>query len=366
MASAGERYRTFLVEFKCKVQGNSRWQDETKHEYEKAIVDYIKEIKNEEKDKIEKNFKKLIEGDGIDLSDDNDEKICYAAYCTLHTYYRRMRNHSKLEELDKKYSEKFKEHLSFAHFKLLLSVDSSPLKVDELKLMEAEESARLMSCHTGAWHLLSDLVARYYEEQEDLSPEFIKKDEWYKKGVRAVNKAIQYENDYAKFYSTRGRLYCLVNEYDKALQDIKKAIDQEDSSNVDYSMRISRYLTLQLKFEAEKELYAMKKKYDSQMKNLEGLLYKNVEILGLFAGIVSFVIAGINIAGAFVEESFYYAAGLILIMFGGLLGTFYGLGIVLKGSMKFTSNKKSNITLNISILVLIIGIITGGMIIGMK
>ena len=157
-----------------------------------------------------------------------------------------------------------------------------------------------------------------------------------------------------------------MNEYDKALQDIKKAIDQEDSSNAEYSMRISRYLTLQLKFEAEKELYAMKKKYDSQMKNLEGLLYKNVEILGLFAGIVSFVIAGINIAGAFVEESFYYAAGLILIMFGGLLGTFYGLGIVLKGSMKFTSNKKSNITLNISILVLIIGIITGGMIIGMK
>ena len=104
------------------------------------FIDYLQRIVNEDNEKVA-------------------EKVRYAAYCTLHTYYRRMEKHTELVNLDKKYAELFQEnHISAEHFRLLLYVDSSPLKVDVSILERAEKSAKSMPDHTGAWHLLACLL----------------------------------------------------------------------------------------------------------------------------------------------------------------------------------------------------------------
>ena len=107
--------------------------------------------------------------------------------------------------------------------------------------------------HSGAWHLLADLAARYYEENPRTNKASLNQEEWFNMGFIAVQKAIELEDSYAKFYSTRARLYSLIGEYDKALKDIKIAIDKEDSSNIDYSMRISTYLSQKMRIESEKQ-----------------------------------------------------------------------------------------------------------------
>ena len=60
-------------------------------------------------------------------------------------------------------------------------------------------------------------------------------------------------------------------------------------------------------------------------------LTKNMEFLGLFAGIVSFTIGGVSIAGAMADRSLVGAAGLIVVLMGALLGVFAGFGIILHG-----------------------------------
>ena len=367
-------YTQFLESFRNEVDDEDGWRDETVHGYEGAIVDYIKETKKYGEENFEKYLEKIIIGEGLDCNDnEDDEKLSYAAYCTLHTYYRRMKEHQKLIELDQNYSSLFEngKHKSTEHFKLLLHVDSGE-KVDSVDILKrAKQSAETMPNHTGSWNLLADLVANYYEQREDIDKESISKENWFQEGMDAVNRAIRSEETYGKFYAIRGRLYCLCNQYDKALEDIKKAMDKENISNADYSMRISGYLVLQLKFEAEKEMYLMKKEYHSQMKKLkdmkddynstmkflEQLSYKNVEILALFAGIVSFIITGINLAGGIAEGTFYYVAGLIIVMLGGLLGIFYGLGIYLNPKKEEKINKR---IIGIIIILIMSGLMIGG------
>ncbi len=106
-----------------------------------------------------------------------------------------------------------------------------------------------------------------------------------------------------------------------------------------------------------KKLKDMKDDYNSKMKFLEQLSYKNVEILALFAGIVSFIITGINLAGGIAEGTFYYVAGLIIVMLGGLLGIFYGLGIYLDPKKEEKINKR---IIGIIIILIMSGLMIGG------
>ena len=241
-----KEYIDFLNNFKDKIKNDKNWEKEEIHEYEKAIIEFIKD------NQYKNNFIKYLQEIMNERTDKVTEDVLYAAYCTLHTYYRRMGKYSELANLDQKYSELFQEkHISSEHFRLLLYVDSSPLKIDFSILEKAEKSASSMPDHTGAWHLLADLTTRYYENQNDLDFISVKQEEWYQKGIKAVNKAIEKERDYAKFYATRARLYCLSGEYAKALEDIQIAMKKENPLNFDYLDRLNRYQFLKCRIESQ-------------------------------------------------------------------------------------------------------------------
>ena len=88
-----EEYAVFLEGLSSKVDNDlSPWADETSHKYEKAISSFITENKDNA------NFVRFLK----DILNDQDAvaKLRYAAYCTLHTYYRRMHQFTILKQLN--------------------------------------------------------------------------------------------------------------------------------------------------------------------------------------------------------------------------------------------------------------------------
>ena len=73
------------------VNNVDSWGDETKHAYEGAIVSFISE--NKDNTNFETFLRKILE------KKDSD-RVRYAAYCTLHTYYRRMHQFTILKQLN--------------------------------------------------------------------------------------------------------------------------------------------------------------------------------------------------------------------------------------------------------------------------
>lgn len=294
----------------------------------------------------------------------------YAAYCTLHTCYRRMRDHSSLMLLEKRFSSRFVEHPSALHFELLAYVDLGERVDGEHVLEKAQRSVNQMPENAGAHHLLADLVAHYYEENPELlresGSEAARHFQWLDRGVEAVNRAIALD-DYPKFYYTQARLLCLKQKYPEALRSIEQAIDKESSSAADYAIRVATYLSQKMKIESISRESKMRESMDSfrqemtvkqtaveakiqeQISKLNDSTVKNLEFLGLFAGIVSFTIGGVNIVSNASAFSFQGAAGLLIVLLGALLEVFCGFGIILHG---WTPEKRSR-----NLVVLVFGLL---------
>lgn len=286
-----------------------------------------------------------------ELLDDTaaNEILRYAAYCTLHSRYRRMRDHQKLKALTVRYEECFRNHPSAEHFALLSYVDMGDRIDGESVLLRAEQSITLMHETAGSLHLLADLTVRYYEENPRLrtmAPERTK--EWLDKAVQAVESAIAKDN-YAKFHYTKARLLSLQSQYEPALKELDIAMDREDSSRSDYAIRMATYMSEKIRIDAMKReedlrhsvhgyITQIEKKQDDAEKNIEEQMgklsdstVKNLEFLGLFACIISFTVGGISIVSGASAFSFWGAAGLLIVLMGTLLEVFCGFGVVLNG-----------------------------------
>jgi len=118
-----------------------------------------------------------------------------------------------------------------------------------------------------------------------------------------IKKSISLAPKYAKYYCTYGRLLALKSQIAKGLQLIRKAIDLEDSQKSDYAIRIGDYQA-----------------YHSKLIFMQHTT-RNLEFLGFFAALVSFIIASIQILG---KQPFEEATQLIIVLNGCLLCAFAG------------------------------------------
>lgn len=273
-----------------------------------------------------------------------DEKIAFAAFCIQVNRERRMKNRTAESTLLEKYDSRFaKSHPFFGHLRLLNMLDNvSEYDAKEI-LQLAEKNKDLIRGNVGCQHALADAVALILEEDQVSPNKYLKdenvRNEWLDKGERAVNVAIKWKPEYAKYYCTRGRLLALRGKYDEALRSIAEAIDLEKARGKDYALRIGLYQAHMQQIRGRNQLMGMEAMMKEKMLEYEKKMeeeshqsmVKNLEFLGLFSGIVSFTIGSISIAGAVAEQSMLGAAGLIVVLMGALLGVFSGFGIILHG-----------------------------------
>lgn len=319
--------------------------DESQREYEKQIIVLVMRKQPE-------SFQEVLEA----LLSDQDEQVAFAAFCALCEFHRRNKDYTEQRCLLELYEQRFQHHPLFPHLKLLYYVDNFDHSKTEEILSLAKENSELLSQNAGAWHALSDLVATAFEYSDFLriSPPDAR---WMEEGIRAIELAIHLDGKYAKFYCTKARLLALRGEYDESSSLIQKAVDLEDSRQDDYAMRINGYLGCLQKIQFKKQNAYIESRLNQYMVDkmdeyaqhiseqqeelrqqtqkasdeLQRSAIKNLEFIGLFAGIISFTIGSISISNSLAERSFTGAAGLIIVLMGTLLCAFSGFGVVLHG-----------------------------------
>lgn len=287
--------------------------------------------------------------------DPTEEKVTFAAFCIRIGQLRRNQNRTQENELMAKYRERFDHHPFFNHLLLMSMLDQDPVAKSKRVLELADDNTRTMPSNAGVHHALAIAVADIFEATE-LTPELRPDAKWLQRGIEASEVALELDPKYPKFHCTAGRLLALQEKYKEALKEISVAIDTENSKQSDYALRIGNYRMYYQRIQEKRHSVAMRQEVQKQLQTARGLiqemetsmkemenkqaqleedtrssLTKNMEFLGLFAGIVSFTIGGVSIAGAMADRSLVGAAGLIVVLMGALLGVFAGFGVILHG-----------------------------------
>lgn len=163
----------------------------------------------------------------------------YEAFFCLCTIYRHNRDYARLNSLLQSCS-RFKKHLSYNHILAMYQVHSESFyDYDELLIMTCRD-AEMMNDNSGYLHTFANAFATICENCGENNCESII-NEWYDPALDAVNRAIELEPQYAKYYSTKARILNLRGNYGEALQLIMYAISLEKSERPDYALTISNY-----------------------------------------------------------------------------------------------------------------------------
>jgi len=268
----------------------------------------------------------------------------FVAYCVLVNYQRRMKNYEKEEKYIQTYRHIFApEHPFFDHMDLLSRMDNLDGYMTKDILELAEKNSRQMNQNAGAVHAYCEVIALLHENRHsiagysDVAQEVL--DVHLDKALNLMDEVLWKEHNYAKYYCTRGRLLAVKKRYPEAIQNITKAIAVEDSSRSDYTLRVNQYQiflqqakNMQVLDRTEQQLNEKIREFEDiiEQQSKESLI-KNMEYLGLFAGIISFTIGSIGISSSIAGQSLSAAAGLIIVLLGALLCVFAGFGFVLHG-----------------------------------
>ena len=320
--------------------------DERERAYDKALTKIAVEGQEKEFDQWAQALMNPPEGR------EETEKVSFAAFAVRVTHCRRMRNSSGELELMTKWRSRFQpNHPYYNHLWLMCRLASWPEDHAEEIMELARDNVRQMP-NPGTRHALAIAVADIFEALE-FSPERLPSAAWLREATDAVEQALR-EEPYAKFYCTKGRLLALQGRHEEGIREIAAAIDREDPEAVDYAMRIGEYRMyrqyIQNQLRSKGLLEEMKRRTEEQSNQT---LSKNLEFLGLFAGLVSFTIGGIGIATG-VAGSALDIAGLLVVLMGALLEVFAGLGTILHG-WAGEAGKRNLLVLGLGCLMILLG-----------
>jgi hypothetical protein len=259
--------------------------------------------------------------------DPESEKISFTCFYAINIYYRRMKDTSRLKDF---IEENRREYINDKHPIMyhLLSIYYKTLggHYNMIKSLEyAKEASKRIEGHAGVLHNLAESIINVvndgYADPNDINKMIIEAEE-------AVDEAIRLDPDFPKFYSTKAQIMAAKGDYQDAYNLIKTAIDKEDSSAADYPIRISGYIEVLFNIRI-KELSA---RTNEKMKEIEsqmnGFRNQSIELLGLFAAVISFTVASIQLV---LNQPFNQGAMLLVVFSGCLLITYSSLSIILHG-----------------------------------
>lgn len=272
------------------------------------------------------------------------EPIRYAALYVESVYLRRS---SKLKQLDTvfdRYGAQFRHHPTYMLIYLTF-LEASGLQGNYLTAIT--DARVLCEGHPedpGMQHVYARVVLTALERYGKANIG----DELIRDAVVAAQRAIDEQRTYAKFYDTKARLLVWLGRWDEALEAIDKAIDFEDQGRATYVVIVSQYQYTKTKIllamkeqeidermtrtleegqgRMRKSLEEAEGRMDAGLERVESGTSSTMETLGFFAGIISFVLGGIDLASNYPFEE---AARLIMVLMGSLLVAFAGFSYLL-------------------------------------
>lgn len=263
----------------------------------------------------------------------------FAALFLLCIHLRRFMSFSEFASVLDEYGSEFASQPLYPHLAALMySGRGGPGDIEQALELSRIAAANLPG-HVGVLHAFAVNVASAAEAGVSVENRII--DE----AKRAVAVAIGLEPRYAKFHCTRGRLQAVAGDFSGGRSSIRKAMDLEEESKSDYSLRIGAYQhQLAQVSVAEMQATLEKQVADAEaqvaetgatmLRQVEDLRSQNLTTLGLFTAILSFTLGSLQIAQG---QAFEQAASLIIVMAGSIM-TVYGLFLlVVRRNLRDTS-----------------------------
>ena len=249
----------------------------------------------------------------------------FTAFFVLATHYRRYKNFREYESMVNEFGLLLSDQPMYAHVVgLMYSARGASDDLEQALVLSKRASLSLPS-HPGVLHAFASSVAAAGESGVAID------DATHRQAEEAVAMAISIDPTYAKFYCTRGRLLALRGgDWDRAQDDIRKAMDLENEDESDYVLRINEYqhhltrvqnqeMTKRLESEfaqARDAIATMQSEMENQLHEFRG---QSLATLGLFTAILSFTLGSIQIARG---QPFDHAARLIIVMAGSLMAVY--------------------------------------------
>lgn len=168
------------------------------------------------------------------------EQTRYNAFYCLNICYRRQKDFPKLKDLLDRYRDRFDIHITFDHLEALYDIESDTIYDYADLIRKTYKSAQLLSDNAGFVHLFADVFATIYEKGGlHNKDEYLQK--WYEPALTAVNRALELDPSYAKYYCTKARILRIKGDFAQANFNVDLAIGLENSSRPDYPLRITGY-----------------------------------------------------------------------------------------------------------------------------
>ncbi len=293
-------------------------------------------------------------------SKEYSEGARFIAFYGLCIKYRRLKNYSKFKDILNRFHDLFKNEPIYWVQKAVYkkTFETNPEDLDDaLKLWRNIDSQiKELPAFVQAY---ADTVVLCFENQT-LNIENIKDKELLVNTIDHIETAIS-KRTYSKYYATLGKLLLLNGEYNKAIKNVKIAIDKENSNSVDYSLRINEYelIIAQINIKKSYDVEINKlKKYANDIEQvkveIEKSKYDTLSFLGFFTALISFTMGSYQLMG---DLNFTQRVQLILVLGGTIILAFSGLKIILKTSRESLKDLIFMIVLGFSIICLALLII---------
>ena len=257
------------------------------------------------------------------LEKEENITIKFSAYYALMIIYRRYQDPYSATILTIQYKDKFENIPLFVYQESRVYVDYN----DEASLLKAlnyaQKAIDLLNGieYAGFYHNYAEIVAILCETHNKLDKKMIEQ------AFNYIDKAISINSDYAKYYSTLGRLQTCQGNYRIAEMNLNKAIGLEDASLSDYTIRISKYQNLLIRNEMTELHNNLENKYTKIENDFQRSKNSIIEFLSFFAAIIAMIFTSVQISLSF---KFIDAATLLIILGGVLIIAFGMISCILK------------------------------------
>lgn len=246
-----------LEEYQKAIEYFKKLPEETLTEYERMVAKYSNKCSD-------KNVLQALE---LLANNQEDDNLAFASFFCLTIFYRRHKDFELLHDLINKHPE-FKSHKIYNHIIVSYMVHSESFYDYNQLLKLAYNDLKQMENNVGYYQAFSNAFVTICEQCNKEDRKHIM-DEWYELALSSIDKAIELDKAYAKFYVTKARILALKEQYLEADKLIQIAISKENSSRGDYALTIINYELYRRSFKEQQIHHQL----DQRIKKLEQIVF---------------------------------------------------------------------------------------------
>jgi tetratricopeptide (TPR) repeat protein len=304
-----------VTDFVAEIERAVENIDDASYEYERALTRVVTEADD--------TFEALVRAAFENGKASADQ--LYALFYALNIYYRRTKQFSSLTRLLTNEGDAYRNRATYPHLRALYCAAT---RQQEEAFRCANAAREKAPEHAGVLHHYAETIIDREGAKDSPSLEMLKNAE------EALDAALaQTGGTYARHYGTQARLYILRGEFDAAEAAADRAIDLEDRASKDFPIRIGEYEAIKLegRFARGSRLIADQQQQtlehlEEVRRSVEGSRSDALQLLGLLAAVIAFVVGTTSIAARL--QNFSTSGRLLVLFTGSVLVIYAGFGAV--------------------------------------